>query len=164
MFLAFVLLVSEEENVFSSQPFPKDIPSKTETKYIYIKMLSDTGRTTLSVHTFCPPPVRCHGCFLNCVTFHDLYWGHWWEQCHVSNGCPFGAQKLVPPVSQPFSLRSLASGKVKLGFVVFPKDHWKYLHCGKTIHLRMVMVWNRLKELKRIRHVRQPGSGPCHRM
>ena len=22
---------------------------------------------------------RCHGSFLNCVTCHDLFWGHWWE-------------------------------------------------------------------------------------
>ncbi len=33
------------------------ISSKTEAKYIHLKMLSATGRTRLLVHSFCPPPV-----------------------------------------------------------------------------------------------------------
>ncbi len=32
------------------------ISSKTETKYIHLKMLSTTGRTRLLVRSFCPPP------------------------------------------------------------------------------------------------------------
>ncbi len=30
---------------------------KTQAKNIHLKMLSATGRTTLLVHSFCPPPV-----------------------------------------------------------------------------------------------------------
>ncbi len=33
------------------------VASKTEAKYIHLKMLSATGRTSLPVRSFCPPPV-----------------------------------------------------------------------------------------------------------
>ena len=38
--------------------------SKTDAKNIHLKMLSATGRTTLPVHSFCPPPVVWVGIFV----------------------------------------------------------------------------------------------------
>ncbi len=37
------------------------ISSKTEPKYIRLKMLSATGRTRLPGRSFCPPPLLVHG-------------------------------------------------------------------------------------------------------
>ncbi len=54
----------------------------------------------------------CHIC-------HDFCWGNWWETMNAlcifhsiysaSSGSPFGAQRLVPPVSQPSVLFSVHS-------------------------------------------------------
>ena len=50
--------------------WPKDpVASKTEAKYIYLKMSSATGRTRLLVHSFCPPPVNCRAGSIS--HFHD---------------------------------------------------------------------------------------------
>ena len=58
-----VMWLATQYNVFhcictNLMPPLDPMKSKTGAKNIHLKMLSATGRTTLAVHSFCPPPVN----------------------------------------------------------------------------------------------------------
>ncbi len=68
----------------------------------------------------------CHGSFLNCVTYHDLYWGHWWE---TMPWMPFSDPNWFPVVThlEPKSWYHQSTGKLPwdhLHLIFLLSEHW----------------------------------------
>ncbi len=82
---------------------------------------------------------RCHASFLNCVTCHDLYWGHWWETMPLM---PFIWSNWFPVVAhlEPKSWYHQSPSHL-------PWDHFHLLRGNvslyrRLLHVPIVLNWN----------------------
>ncbi len=114
------------------------IPSKTEAKYIHMKMLSATGRTTLLVHTFCPPPV--FHVVLESLNKVGKFYKVYKANCSTVISLMVQSYNKAPQFSHDWT--TIDSQMVALTHMGTPNTRLYYLDCFDLVLHWYLLVWH----------------------